>query len=141
MLGRWIDQRVEDRLNELWDVLVLEAKTELRKTVPIATVADEYRLAKDRSYTVLDTETNKPETIDGWFDTSTMKSGDRMEIEIAVKLQGGRTLVWDRVKLEDDQDHPALRLSNLLAPAGAKITISHQAGREFDIAWFLRRLA
>lgn len=134
------------KIDERFDVLQHKALLELRKEAPIATERNSLKLSAKTAnvsglYSILDTTTQQVEHIDGWLDTSDLKDGDKVEFKFTIRLDAETERLWWKTTLEGDQTTPALRIANLLAPRGVKITMQHLTGREFTIGWYLRRSA
>ena len=72
-----------------------------------------------------------------------MAEGDIILIEMSIRLPESDYKRWGKTEIKGidknaDRD-PAFRIEHLLAPAGVKIDVTHKAGRNYDISWYLTR--
>jgi len=134
---RYLDRVFNDRFAEM----LLKARLDLRRAEVIGEETSEMMLTYDAEYVLLETKTQVGETVEAWFDISAMKGGDVVEFEVFARIMDSEWKRWEKMTRRDVQDNPAIHLSPMMFPEGAKITVKVTAGRGFDLKWHIGRVA
>lgn len=141
---QWLHQRIDDRVDAVLidrvELLLEDARRRFIKSIPISETFDSIILDKRKSYTILETETDKPETINGAINCSKMKEGDKIEIDFLIRISPeGGWVRWEQEVIEGNPKNPALSIEGMLAPCGSKIVMTHRNGNDIDISWYVAR--
>jgi len=145
MFKEWIEKIAESHLNKILEdrmaTLLVQARLDLRRAEVVGEETSEMMLAYNAEYTLLETKTQIGETVEGWFDTSEMQGGDVVEFEVFTRIFDDEWRRWEKMVRRDVQDNPAIHLTPMMFPEGAKITVKVTAGRGLNLKWHIRRMA